>query len=159
MDTSPRARTVAEVTDIEELINLTGRTIHVRVDGDDVALPEGPAPVILEQRDQTDTLSISSEHGTFTLAVNNGAAATIMFLPEQVEGTAYLVDAAILCRFPHRDDFYSPATYTRERKRRDRPESPSSHLWSLYSTLPAVEKDTAVISNADFDAATPAATP
>jgi hypothetical protein len=121
------------------LINCTEHPVHVRVDGDVVALPTMPAATIVDDpRSQpsgdTLTVTVDGEHRC-QLDVRDGPVQLTIGLPPPVDGVAYLVDNETLLRAPHRTDFVVADTYDAGR---DGP----SVLLRVRRRLAAVERDT-----------------
>jgi hypothetical protein len=96
------------------LVNCTLEPVHVRINGERVALPQLPAATIVDSTvdRHADTLNITvdGEHST-TVSVRDGDVGLTIGLPPVTDGVVYLVDAETLLRSPHRDDFVTGDSY------------------------------------------------
>jgi hypothetical protein len=94
-----------------KLINLTPHSIGLYVDGKEVLNLKSEGQVRLEEHDEaTSGLDIEGV-GKFPLVVRSYGSGT---LPEEKEGTGYIVSQIVCAAFPERSDLFWPAADVRD---------------------------------------------
>jgi hypothetical protein len=133
---------------VDQLVNLTGQPVWVNAAGQQVELPSGTRPCLLDGRDDDGPLDFTVDGQAATLKVAGGTPRAVLFLPEPTDKTTYLVDAELAARLPHRDDLYVADSGTIDL---DSGDEIRSCLVAVRGHLPPADSDIQLVQFDDFE--------